>query len=55
MVVVVPGRIVVSIGEPIQRRAEESASAFTARIRGQIEALGDSQESAVVAPLESTA
>ena len=49
------GRIVISIGEPIQRGADESASAFTARIRSEIEALGHPQACVEVAPLESTA
>ena len=49
------GRIVVSIGDPIRRASEESASAFTARIRSEIEALGDAEACAAIAPLESTA
>ena len=50
-----PGRIVVSVGDPIHRRPEEGASAFTARIRSEIESLGDAVETDVVAPMESTA
>ena len=49
------GRIVVAIGEPIQRKNDETASAFTARIRCEIEALGESQGCAAIAALESTA